>query len=103
MKISRSNEQWRSLVLQQQESGLSVAAFCREHELAPSSFYSSRARLFDAEATEPSKFVRAKLTQELKLRETATSAQVFEITLGAAKLSLPTTTSPPYLLCCCRG
>lgn len=103
MRISRSSDEWRALILQQQESGLSVAAFCREHELAPTSFYSSRARLLDKSVTSPSKFIRARLTQELEQSEAIASTQAFEIFLGKVKLSLPASSSPDFLAELMRG
>ena len=36
---------WRDAVARQRRSGLSVAAFCRQHEVSPAAFYGSRRRL----------------------------------------------------------
>lgn len=102
MRIFRSSDEWRALILQQQDSGLSVADFCREHALATTSFYSSRARLF-GKSPASSQFVQARFTEEFELRETVASTQAIEITLRELRLSLPATISPAYLTQLLRG
>lgn len=46
----RDASQWRALVEQQRESGLSVRAFCQQHELNAVSFYAWRRRLRDQDS-----------------------------------------------------
>ena len=41
----RSHEEWQRLITEQQQSGLSQRAFCREHGLALSSFRNWKQRL----------------------------------------------------------
>ena len=41
---------WRALLVEQQQSGLSVAAFCRERSLRDGQFYEWKKRLRQAEA-----------------------------------------------------
>jgi hypothetical protein len=41
----RKEQHWRELLQRWQHSGLSVAAFCRRHRLAPPSFYAWRRTL----------------------------------------------------------
>jgi putative transposase len=41
----RSAAQWRTIFSQQQNSGLSVTAFCGQHKLATSNFYTWRKKL----------------------------------------------------------
>ena len=43
-------EQWRQRVGEQEQSGLSVRAYCQEHSLGEYSFYSWRRRLRDKDA-----------------------------------------------------
>jgi hypothetical protein len=38
MKITRSQEQWRTILNEQQTSGQTIIDYCREHQLATSSF-----------------------------------------------------------------
>jgi len=49
---------WRDLVEKQAESGLSAAAFCREHQIDQSQFYHWRRRFQSADTTGLSSFVQ---------------------------------------------
>lgn len=44
-------EQWRERIAQQSESGLSIAAFCKEHGIATPTFYWWRNRLAKRDAS----------------------------------------------------
>ena len=46
---STRQERWAELVRQQSQSGFSVTAFCREHDVREQSFYYWRKRLTEAE------------------------------------------------------
>jgi transposase-like protein len=50
-KQSERRELWRQRIAQQEESGQSVRAFCREHELKEHSFYSWRKQLGSSTGT----------------------------------------------------
>jgi hypothetical protein len=41
----RSPQEWQHLIQQQQSSSLSIADFCRQHALNPSTFYLQRKKL----------------------------------------------------------
>jgi len=41
----RGERHWREVIHQQKTSGLSIAAFCREHNVPPSSFYQWKRKL----------------------------------------------------------
>ena len=45
MKITRSQEPCLTILNEQQASGQSIIDYCREHQLASSSFYVSRQKL----------------------------------------------------------
>jgi len=90
MKISRSHEQWRTLITEQQASGLTIIDYCREHQLATSSFYVFRKKL----GINSSSFVRTQVTQQVEL---VTQQSLIELTLGKATLKLPSNTSATYL------
>ena len=49
--VRRGEEFWRGAISQQQASGLSVAAFCRQQDLGPNTFYKWRNK-FQAEASQ---------------------------------------------------
>lgn len=44
-RCRRDAWQWRTLIERQQASGLSIAAFCRRHDVVTASFYAWRRRL----------------------------------------------------------
>ena len=90
MKISRSHEQWRTLITEQQASGLTIIDYCRKHQLATSSFYVFRKKL----GINSSSFVRTQVTQQVEL---VTQQSLIELTLGKATLKLPSNTSATYL------
>ena len=90
MKITRSHEQWRTILNEQQASGLTVIDYCREHQLSTSSFYVFRKKL----GITSSSFVRTQVTQQVEL---VTQQSLIELTLGKATLKLPSNTSATYL------
>ncbi len=90
MKISRSHEQWRTIITEQQASGLTIIDYCRKHQLATSSFYVFRKKL----GITSSSFVRTQVTQQVEL---ITQQTPIELTLGKATLRLPSSTSATYL------
>ena len=90
MKISRSHEQWRTLITEQQASGLTIIDYCRKHQLATSSFYIFRKKL----GINSSSFVSTQVTQQVEL---VTQQSLIELTLGKATLKLPSNTSATYL------
>ncbi len=90
MKITRSHEQWRTILNEQQTSGLTIIDYCREHQLATSSFYVFRKKL----GVTSNNFVRTQVTQQV---EVITQQPLIELTLGKATLRLPSSTSATYL------
>ena len=45
-------QSWREVIRRQEESGLSVAAFCREEQVPPASFFAWRKKLAEADQDE---------------------------------------------------
>ena len=90
MKITRSHEQWRTILNAQQASGLTIIDYCRKHQLATSSFYVFRKKL----GIITSSFVRTQVTQQVEL---ITQQPPIELPLGKATLRLPSNTSATYL------
>jgi len=56
MQQIHDNQQWFDLFAEQQQSGLSIAQFCRDRNINPRHFYSRRSLL---KRQSPSTFVRA--------------------------------------------
>jgi putative transposase len=65
MRITRSQEQWQTIIDDQQTSGLTTIDYCQQQQLSTSSFYAVKKKL----GLTSSNFVRAKITQQVKLIE----------------------------------
>ena len=79
---SRKAQQWRRWIQQQQESGLSVRAFCARHDLAEASFYGWRREIQRRDAA-----VGAFMPVSVVAEEQAIFACCFEVVLvGGRKL-----------------
>ena len=90
MRIMRSPEQWQTIIHEQQSSGLTIIDYCRQHQLSMTSFYAVRKKL----GLSSNNFVRAKITQQVEIVDEQPS---ITLTVGKANVSLPATTSAPYL------
>jgi hypothetical protein len=91
MRIIRNQEQWQSIIEDQQSSGLTIIDYCRQHKLSQTSFYAHRKKL---DLTQ-SGFIRAKVTQQIELE--TRSEENINLRVGNATLSLPSSTSASYL------
>jgi len=87
----RNQEQWQSIIEDQQSSGLTIIDYCRQHKLSLTSFYDHRKKL---DLTQ-SGFIRAKVTQKMELK--TRSVENISLSVGHATLSLPSSTSASYL------
>ena len=90
MRISRSQEQWQTIIEDQQISGLTILDYCQQQQLSTSSFYAVRKKISLSSAN----FVRAKIIQQVELIEEQT---FITVTVGKVNVSLPTSTSVTYL------
>jgi len=93
MGITRSQEQWQTIIEDQQTSGLTIIDYCRQQQLSPSSFYAVKKKL----GLTSGNFVRAKITQQVELTEAQERGETITLTIGKANVSLPSTTSATYL------
>jgi len=90
MRKTRSPEQWRSIIEEQQSSDLTIREFCQQNALSKTAFYAARNKLNAASG----RFVRAKVTKHVDVIE---PQQPFILTIGKANVSLPPTTPAAYL------
>jgi putative transposase len=90
MRITRSQEQWQTIIEDQQNSGLSIIDYCQQQQLTISSFYAVRKKL----SLLSGNFVRAKITQQVELVEQKTAIMV---TVGQASVSLAASSPVTYL------
>ncbi len=92
MKPRLNKQQWQDLLTEQEQSGLSVAAFCREKNLTAKNFYNQRSnkhRKTNADSAPP--FVRAQFNSQGK-----TPAQL-TLNYGKVQLRLTVDASPQWL------
>lgn len=87
--MRRTPAQWRELLQNQQSSGLSMAAFCRQQDLRQKSFYYWRRKLMKANVV-PSDFIHVQMPVR-----TMSSRCVLKV--GAAELSVSDAVSPSWL------
>ena len=75
---------WRGLVSEQMESGLGVAAFCRERGLKSGQFFAWKKRLREAEAA---KFVAVEVAPDAETRKPAPVMRggALEVRLGRGR------------------
>ena len=85
----RALDDWRQLIKQQQNSGLSIAAFCKDNKLPTSNFYKFRARLQGNEQTP--KLVKIKTKAVTPIKSSIT------LTHGKTQLTFPSDSSPQWL------
>ena len=90
MGITRSQEQWQTIIDDQQTSGLTIIDYCQQQQLSTSSFYAVKKKL----GLTSGNFVRAKITQQEEILEAQGS---ITLTVGNANVCFPSTTSATYL------
>lgn len=90
MATRLSKQQWQDLLAEQEQSGLSVAAFCRDKNLIAKNFYNQRSiKLRKASSDKP--FVRAHRAQPVYV------ISDISISYGRVQLQLSAGTSPKWL------
>jgi hypothetical protein len=87
--MRRTSEQWGELLLTQQLSGLSMAAFCREQGIRQKSFYYWHRKLMKADVV-LSDFIQVQMPVR-----TMSSRCVLKV--GAAELAFSDAVSPAWL------
>ena len=90
--IKRSPEQWQFLFDAHTSSGLSAAAFCREHKLCPKYFSLRRKQLTQDTASSPRPDVSAFVPAKIKV-----PAAQLELSWHDTHLVLPPTVSPQWV------
>jgi hypothetical protein len=90
MRITRSQVQWQKIIEKQQISGLTIADYCRQHQISTTTFYACRKKFGASQST----FVKATITQQV---EVLSSPEPISFNIGNATLMLPSTTSASYV------
>lgn len=94
MKPKRTQQDWQNLFAEQRASGLSVAKFCQQHQIATTTFYNHRTTIERKTETTFCKVtpVKTELTDTQSLPTCR-----FEFALPVGKLTLPSNTTPEFL------
>jgi len=90
MRITRSQDQWQTIIEDQENSGLAIIDYCRQHQISTTTFYACRKKF----GVSQSSFVQAKVTQQV---EVFSNPEPISLTIGNATLTLPSTTSASYV------
>ena len=85
MKSTRSKQQWLDSIDEQEHSGLSIAAFCRDKAIKADSFYYHRGQHRKKILPENSSFVRAQFISE----PAVTALDSIRVTFGDVTIYLP--------------
>ncbi|AQP98325.1 hypothetical protein B0W48_16425 [Pseudoalteromonas aliena] len=90
MRKTRSPEQWRNIIEEQQASDLTITEYCQQNALSKTTFYAAKNKL----KVLPDNFVRAKITKQSGIIK---PQQPITLVVGKVKVSLPSTTPATYL------
>ncbi|PHR80807.1 MAG: IS66 family insertion sequence hypothetical protein [Colwellia sp.] len=90
MRITRSHVQWQNIIEEQEISGLTIADYCRQHQISTTTFYACRKKFGASQST----FVKATITQQV---EVFANPEPMSLSIGSATLTLPSTTSASYV------
>lgn len=89
----RTKDDWRKLIEKQSKSDLSVADFCKQHQLGQTYFYRQRSALKDQKTKrQPSSFIKVQAHKESAMHSASMTLQYHQ-----SKLSLPISISPAWL------
>lgn len=102
MRTFRSPDQWRQILEDQQQSGLTISAFCRQHNISTSGFYTQRKKQSVVTAS-TSAFVSTTVTEETSTKVHRDVKQTIVLELSAARLRLPIETPAHYLITLLNG
>lgn len=102
MRTFRSPDQWRQIIEDQQQSGLSISEFCRQQKISVSGFFSQRKKHGAVNDT-TSAFVSTTVTKHTATEVQQDVKQPIVLELSSVRLTLPAETPPEYLVMLLNG
>lgn len=102
MRKVRSQQQWQQIHDDQQQSGLTIAAYCREHNISTNGFYAHRDKHNKVSAKQPV-FVSTTVTKQTLTKEHQALYKPIVLECSSATLKLPATTPAEYLITLLNG
>ncbi|MGF1822722.1 IS66 family insertion sequence element accessory protein TnpA [Vibrio splendidus] len=98
MAPRRSNQEWKTLLQQCEESSLTIKEFCRQNNLATSAFYTKRQQLNVVDERRDNGFVHAQITERtMQYQVPQPPVANMALSIGDIELSIPQGTSAIYL------
>lgn len=94
-------DDWKVLVEKQVTSGLTVPKFCHQHNLNPKYFYSRKSMVYKERDT--TGFIQAQIITEKTTQVTSTVESSIKLNTAAGVLSLPSNTSPTFIVAIIKG
>jgi len=102
MRKFRSPDQWRQILEDQQQSGLTISEYCRQHKISTSGFFTQRKK-HGLTHTTASAFISTKVTKQTSTEVHRDVKQPIVLELSAVRLTLPAETPADYLLTLLNG
>jgi hypothetical protein len=98
MTTRRTNQEWKILLEQYENSNVTQRVFCKQHGVSLSTFFAKRQRLQTAEQTETARFVKAEVVEKTT-RYQASQLPIANMTLSIndVELTIPQGTPASYL------
>jgi len=98
MAPRRSNQEWKTLLQQCEESSLTIKEFCRQNNLATSAFYTKRQQLNVVNVRRGNAFAHAQITERtMQYQVPQPPVANMALSIGDIELSIPQGTSAIYL------
>jgi len=98
MRALRTKIDWEKLYTAYKVSGSSITNFCKQHRISTSSFYLHKPQLENQ-----NKFITAKIISKVAQYQYTALPQEIILNSTAGKLSLPSTTTPSFLIKLIKG
>jgi len=94
-----TQQKWTAFIEQQQKSDLTIAQFCQQLSVSPSTFYQRKRQLSELPNTHAS-FIKATITQQVEIE---TTCAPILLNLGKVSLSLSPETPVDYIVSLIKG
>ena len=89
-----SKQQWLDWIYEQEQSHLSIAAFCRQKDIRADNFYYHRQQLRKTNLPDSTRFIRATSSSK---SESGAGSEPIRLTCGRSCLTFPHNVSPQWL------
>lgn len=84
-----TQQQWHHIIQEQQNSGISIKAYCREHNLHPATFHYHKKRILPSS--------QEKVFLPVKVQEETAIVDTVSIRINHTVLEIPTTLLPSII------